>query len=93
MEYGASAASLSGDPVPQHVFGATQGRAIGQDGEKRDRIVFGDRDVDDLDSDVLTGELVDTRCGRTAQIAPPHLLRRLIVPLGSAAREEPRAIR
>src|SRR5580704_12399423 len=57
----ARAGDLSGDAVPQHIFGATQWRAIGQDGEECDRIVFGDRDMDDLDADGLTSELIHAR--------------------------------
>jgi hypothetical protein len=61
--------------MPQHELGRAQRRAQGHNRKKRDRIVFGDRDVNGLYLYVLAGKLIDPRLGRTAQLAPSHLLR------------------
>jgi hypothetical protein len=66
----------SGNAVSQHELGATHRRSKSQDRKERDRIVFGDDDVNGSHPYVLTGISIKTLLGRTAQLAPPYFLPR-----------------
>jgi hypothetical protein len=65
----------SGNAVPQHELGAPQWRAKCNDRKERDRIVFGDDNVNRPHPYVLAGVSIEALLDRTAQLAPPYILR------------------